>query len=58
MSLHITVTNPSNPEQFYTLSIAFSSTDPYFIKNQDGEGMGFNRQQLFDSLDEWFKENI
>jgi hypothetical protein len=58
MSLQIKIINPSNSDQFYIIDTNFHNSCPYFLRTHDGQGMGFSPQQLFDSLDKWFLENM
>ena len=58
MSLKIIIQNPANPDQYYELLTNFHPESPYFLRTQDGEGMGINAQNLFDYIHKWFEENM
>ena len=49
------IQSPIDDEE-YTLYVMSDSPQHWFLQNKLGEGMGFRCKEMFDLLDEFFKE--
>lgn len=45
-------------EKHYALSTTENPGFPYWLENQDGEGMSLSEKNVFDILDEYFKKEF
>lgn len=51
------VIKSENGNKFY--EFIYHENDNYvWLRNGEGESMGMNKQQFFEHVDKWFKENL
>lgn len=56
---HINIMTIKKDDKKYFLSaISDDNHPPFFLRNEEGEGMSLTEEQLFEIFDKYFEENL